>query len=383
MRTTLPLFFALFWAGISCSWAQVEYTADGQPTALEEEIRWLLNRGRFDSAGENTARSTSYGDIPAHSGPVAPRQAITLAARHQSEDLAKTDSFQHETVTGSLYYNPVTQPNPGDRLQAEGYSWTAVAENIAAGYPTALEAYVGWWNSTGHRTGMYGNKREIGIGQFFWEDSTYGDYYTMDLGNAGSAHFFTDTFYNDANSNDRYTQGEGVGGVRVDLRINGVLHSSEDVSTSVGSFAIPLQGIALNSVVEILIQNNNASSVTLKIPVNYLYSAPMTLVPNQQQVWGRFTKTSGTANIGFRDLTLDVGSLPLPALTVSLNGNNSVLSWPSVAGFRYQIQWSDTLATWQNLDSVQIGQGSTLSVTDTGALAASAKRFYRVAVSPP
>jgi hypothetical protein len=383
MRRTRPLFFALLWAFLPEVQAQVEYTADGQPTVLEEEIRWLLNRGRFDSAAENTERGTSYSDIAARRGPVAPRQAITLAARHHSEDLAKTDSFQHETVTGSLYYNPVTQPNPWDRMAAEGYSWNAAAENIAAGYPTALEAYIGWWNSTGHRTGMYGNYREIGLGYFFWEDSSFLDYYTMDLGNSGSAHFFTGTLYQDINSNGRYTQGEGTSGVRVDLRINGALHTSCDVSTSVGSFAIPMQGLATGSVVEILIRNNNAAPVTLHIPVSYRYSAPVTLQPNEQRVWGRFTKASGSVNVGFRDLVLEASSLPLPAVTIDIDGNNSVVGWSSVAGFRYQVQWSNDFAVWQNLGSVQTGTGGTLTATDTGALVASAKRFYRVSVSPP
>src|SRR5690349_10924327 len=85
--------------------AQTEYTLDGVPTAEEEEIRWLLNRARFNGAAENALRGTSY-NVPASSGPLAPHNALTLASRHHSEDLAKHDSLpDHNTVPGSLYYD--------------------------------------------------------------------------------------------------------------------------------------------------------------------------------------------------------------------------------------------------------------------------------------
>jgi len=40
--------------------APVQYVADGVPTGLEEEIRWRVNRGRFDTASENQTRGTAY-----------------------------------------------------------------------------------------------------------------------------------------------------------------------------------------------------------------------------------------------------------------------------------------------------------------------------------
>ena len=92
--------------------APVQYTVDGIPTGLEEEIRWRVNRGRFDTASENQTRDTAYADVPASAGPLAPNQSLTLAARHHSEDMAKNNVFQHETVPGSAYYNSTSQPEP-------------------------------------------------------------------------------------------------------------------------------------------------------------------------------------------------------------------------------------------------------------------------------
>ncbi len=165
-----------------------QYNGDGIPSGIEEEIRWLVNRSRFDSAAENATQGTSYADTPSTSSALAPNQLLTLAGRHHSEDMAKHNAFQHETVSGSSYYNAITQPSPWDRMEAESYDWNGAGENIAAGYPSAMAAYVGWWKSTGHRVNMHkANHREIGNGHFEWPSSTYRNYYTMDLANSGKS----------------------------------------------------------------------------------------------------------------------------------------------------------------------------------------------------
>ncbi len=138
MRNSISL--ALVLLGLTTARAQTEYTADGSPTGLEEQIRWLVNRGRFDSASENRTRGTAYADVPASAGPLAPNQSLTQAARHQSQDMATKNLLQHATVPGSAYYNATTEPNPGDRMAAEGYSWNIAAENIAGGLALSLKA---------------------------------------------------------------------------------------------------------------------------------------------------------------------------------------------------------------------------------------------------
>ena len=91
----LAVCFLVGLSGISCLAAvPSQYTTDGAPTGLEEEIRWRVNRGRFDTVSENQSRGTTYSDVPASAGPLAPNQAITLAARHQSEDMATHNVFQ-------------------------------------------------------------------------------------------------------------------------------------------------------------------------------------------------------------------------------------------------------------------------------------------------
>ena len=302
-RLCLPLLALM--ASIHISSAQTEYTADGTPTALEEELRWLTNRARFDSTAENALRGTAYTDVPATACPLAPNQRITTAARRHTLDLAASLTlFQHETVPGSAYYNPITQPHPWDRMTAEGYAWSIVAENLDGGAPTAEEAHVDWWNSTGHRLDlMMVGLREIGCGYTLNTSADYWWYYTVDFGASGTNHFFTDTLFKDANGNGKYDDSEGQGALNVTLKVNGIAYTNFDVATAVGSFAIPLNSIATGATVEVSIQNPTAAAAQLSIPRNFQTFTAISFQPGQTRVIGTFTKTSGAVNVGFRNLT--------------------------------------------------------------------------------
>jgi len=56
------------------------------------------------------------------------------------------------------------------------------------------------------------------------------------------------------------------------------------------------------------------------------------------------------------------------------------ISWDSISGTYYQVQWSADLATWSNFGSPILGDGSTLAVSDPTA--GKDKRFYRVFALP-
>jgi Cysteine-rich secretory protein family len=372
-------------SGPSCfAAAPVQYTADGTPTGLEEEIRWRVNRGRFDTASENQTRGTAYTDVPASTGPLAPNQSLTVAARHQSEDLAKNNLFQHETVPGSAYYNPTTQPEPWDRMQAEGYSWNYAGENIAAGYSGAEAAYVGWWNSTGHRQNMYNSAfREIGDGYYYWSASAYRNYYTMDLGNSGSTCFFTDTLFHDSNTNGLYDQAEGISGVAITLLIGGVPYSYFDLSSTVGSFAIPIQSIATAASAQVILSNTTAASVVLSIPRDYRNCTTVALAPGESRVFGVFTKPSGARNVGFRDVTQTLPPIIAPRLVLVSSGTNVVLTWPSENSVQYLPQHTTNFLTWSNLTAGYLtGIGSNMTWLDP-ASGGGNRRFYRLLIHQP
>jgi len=371
--------------GVTPAIAQSLYTLDGIPTGVEEEIRWRVNRGRFDSASENATRGTSYTDVPSSSGPLAPNQMITLAARHQSEDLAKANVFQHATVTNSLYYNYLTQPNPWDRMSAEGYIWSNAGENIAAGYSGSESVYVGWWNSQGHRVNMYNSAlREIGNGFYYLSTATYRNYYTMDLGSSTGNYFFTDTLFNDANGNGTYEQDEAVAGVAIRLQVGGTQTSFEDVSASAGNFAIPIQSIASQASVQVILSNTTSSTLSLSIPTDYQNYSTVTLGPNQSRAYGTFVRPSAIANMGLRNVTPTPVQVPLVAspLGISASGNNVVLQWNSDAALEYQPQCSTNMTVWTGLTNGFLrGTGGTMSYTDS--VSGPGGKLYRLQIHQP
>ena len=64
------------------------------------------------------------------------------------------------------------------------------------------------------------------------------------------------------------------------------------------------------------------------------------------------------------------------------SGKSFVLTFPSVADRKYQIEWSDTLAaaSWTLLGSTITGTGAAIQITDPNALSISPHRFYRLRV---
>ncbi len=349
---------------------------------MEEEMRWMLNRGRFNPAMENATRGTNYQGLPPIAGPLAPNYSITAAARRHAEDLARRNLLQHFTVPGSLFYNPVTQPNPSSRMIAEGFSgWAGSTENAAAGRSTALENYLAYWGSAIHRGAMYSHAyREIGTGYFRFPGSSWeGHRHVMDLAASANGHFFTGTIFHDSNGNRVYETGEGRGGVRVDLRVNGGAHTHFDVSTPVGSFAVPIGTIPGNAFVEVLLTNTGTAVVHLSIPRNYHDLHPLVLGPGQQVVWGSFTKIAVPANLGFRNLSLvNQPVLTAPGLSVRVEDGMVILSWLSQPGLRYQVRWSETLDGWTNVGAPLNGNGTVLTASEPMTHSSG---FYQVVVT--
>jgi hypothetical protein len=363
--------------------AQIEYVTDGNPTALEEEIRWHVNRGRFDRDSENTLRGTSYSDIPATAGPLAPNQSLALACRHHSEDMARNNAFQHDTVPGSSYYDPVTQPTPWDRFRAEGYFYNGAGENIAAGYGGAESAYVAWWKSTGHRKNMYNSSMcEIGNGHYYWSNSSYRHYYTMDLGRISGKVFFTGTLFHDDNHDNAYGAGEGVPDIAVRLKTGTADHTHFDISTEVGSFAIPCASIPSGTVVTVLLSNTTPSQVILSIPNDHGAFQELRLEPHQTVSYGTFEKPDGSVNSGWRNVTPTIREPGATPLQLTVSDTTVALTWPSESGWQYQLQASCDCQTWTNLTSTPLdGTGGMMDYLDTAPTPS--HKLYRLIISSP
>ncbi|HEU4536999.1 MAG TPA: CAP domain-containing protein [Polyangiaceae bacterium] len=132
------------------------------PEGPAGEVFSLVNQAR--------ARARSCGDksFPA-AAPLRWSEPLARAARAHSEDMAARDYFSHVTPENK---------DLADRVAAQGYAFSALGENIAAGQRSAADAVEGWLASPGHCENiMSGAFQDIGIGRA--EGGSFGVYWTQ------------------------------------------------------------------------------------------------------------------------------------------------------------------------------------------------------------
>ncbi|MFI9390076.1 CAP domain-containing protein [Streptomyces bauhiniae] len=103
--------------------------------------------------------------------PVELNSTLTKAAQDHSADMAAHNTMSHTGSDGS---------DPGSRITAAGYQWSAYGENVAYGYATPEQVMAGWMDSPGHRENILNcSYKEIGVGL-----AQPGSYWTQDFGTA-------------------------------------------------------------------------------------------------------------------------------------------------------------------------------------------------------
>ena len=137
--------------------------------------------GMPDDAAAQTARVlelTNAERTRAGLAPLSLSPQLSQAAQRYSEVLATDTCFAHTC-------GPV--PDMTQRDAQAGYTgWTAVGENIAAGYPSPEEVVAGWMASPGHRANILNpDYRELGVG--LAAGGKYGAYWTQEFGARGGA----------------------------------------------------------------------------------------------------------------------------------------------------------------------------------------------------
>jgi uncharacterized protein YkwD len=146
--------------------------AHGQ--TFEEQVVALVNQARWDNGG-----------LP----PLKHNPQLDASSEGHSLAMADRDFFAHcDLDLGTL---------PWDRMIAAGYSYTAAAENIAAGYSSPSAVMAGWMNSSGHRANILSsNLREIGAGYVHQSGDSgniradYNSDCTVDENNKGPYHHY-------------------------------------------------------------------------------------------------------------------------------------------------------------------------------------------------
>ncbi|CAG8590300.1 13253_t:CDS:2 [Cetraspora pellucida] len=69
---------------------------------------------------------------------------LEKVAQLQSNFMASCNTCTHASKSGDL----------GTRIEAQGFSWSSCAENVAGGYKNEATAVEGWMKSQGHKTNM-------------------------------------------------------------------------------------------------------------------------------------------------------------------------------------------------------------------------------------
>lgn len=101
--------------------------------------------------------------------PLTLNAKLSKAAQDHSADMASHQNMSHTGSDGS---------DPGQRITAAGYTWSAYGENVAYGYSTPEQVMAGWMSSPGHKRNILDcGFKEIGVGL-----AQPGSYWTQDFG---------------------------------------------------------------------------------------------------------------------------------------------------------------------------------------------------------
>lgn len=100
--------------------------------------------------------------------------ALEQAALKHARDMAARRDMSHTGGDGS---------SMSQRVGREGYAWSALGENVSAGYRSVADGLRGWMDSPGHCRNLMGAQfREVGVGAAFTSGDSYGWYRAMVLG---------------------------------------------------------------------------------------------------------------------------------------------------------------------------------------------------------
>lgn len=133
----------------------------------EQEVLRLTNLARAK------ARKCGKKKFPAVAG-VRPNNTLARAARKHSADMGKKGYFSHTSRSGATMV---------ERTTREGYTYSWLGENIAAGQRTPKEVVNAWLGSPGHcENVMNGHFTELGVGYAYTSKGKYHHYWTQDFG---------------------------------------------------------------------------------------------------------------------------------------------------------------------------------------------------------
>ncbi|MDP3886547.1 CAP domain-containing protein [Hydrogenophaga sp.] len=124
------------------------------------------------NAARAVARSCGSTVMPAD-GPLVWNDRLFSAAARHARDMATRNYFSHTSLDGRSL---------AQRVTAEGYPWTSVGENLAAGQATVDGVISGWLASPGHCRNLMSRQFEaVGVSCVRQAGSRFGHHWVMVL----------------------------------------------------------------------------------------------------------------------------------------------------------------------------------------------------------
>lgn len=138
-----------------------------QPAGIAQEMLMRVNEVRAGGAMCGSAT------VPPASALLWNTELLEAAAGH-SIDMAANNYFSHVSLDGRT---------PAQRLKQPGYAYSSMGENIAAGQTSVKAVVAAWVASPDHCKNLMNPVfRDIGVACVANSSTTYGRYWTMELG---------------------------------------------------------------------------------------------------------------------------------------------------------------------------------------------------------
>jgi uncharacterized protein YkwD len=227
------------------------------PTAYEQYLVELINRGRANPSAEATRYDTALNEgltagtiSTAAKQPVAINPYLTDAARKHSQWMIDTDTFSHTGASGT---------SPGQRITNAGYDWDTYGENLGwngtTGTPnvttTTAAIHEGLYvdegiAGRGHRVNLMNPAwKEVGAGVVtgvFTSGQNYNAVMaTEDFAASGDTVFLTGVAYSDSITADNfYTPGDGLSGAIVKAVRTSDNLTFQSTTWSSGGYSLPV-----------------------------------------------------------------------------------------------------------------------------------------------
>ncbi len=151
--------------------AEVRNSGRTELQALADELTRVLGADRVEVTGRTTPRTPARENASSMEQAVIEamnreRAAYGLAPLRVNERLSLAAEDRIADLFAKRYFNHVSPDGMQPFVWADrrGYLYTAIGENLAAGYRSAASVVDGWMHSPGHRANILGRDfNEVGV----------------------------------------------------------------------------------------------------------------------------------------------------------------------------------------------------------------------------